>query len=61
MSVRLYLGDAVLVHTRKDRECIGVIKYIGGMHGQDMLSEYIGIELVEPIENGHNGTIDGYQ
>ena len=65
MSVRLCLGDAVLVHTIKDRDNIGIIKYIGGMHGgidgQDIISEYVGIELIEAIENGHNGTIDGYQ
>merc|ERR1712154_245398 len=26
-----------------------------------MGTEYVGIELAEPIENGHNGTIGGYQ
>lgn len=61
MSVRLNIGDAVLVNTRKDEKGIGVIKYIGGIHGGDMISEYVGLELVEPTQNGHNGTIDGFQ
>ena len=61
MSVRLMVGDAVLVNTTNDQECIGVIKYIGGIHGCDVLQEYVGIELVQPTERGHNGTIDGIQ
>eukprot|EP00484_Ammonia_sp_Unknown_P003384 CAMPEP_0197076116 /NCGR_PEP_ID=MMETSP1384-20130603/211946_1 /TAXON_ID=29189 /ORGANISM="Ammonia sp." /LENGTH=885 /DNA_ID=CAMNT_0042514965 /DNA_START=54 /DNA_END=2711 /DNA_ORIENTATION=+ len=61
MSVRLNVGDAVLVATRKNHDEIGVIKYIGAIHSCDMTTEYVGIELVKPIENGHNGTIDGCQ
>ena len=60
MSVRLSVGDAVLVKLGDDSQGIGCIKYIGGIHGCDMTTEYVGIELVEAINRGHNGTIDGY-
>lgn len=60
MAVRLCIGDAILLHIDHDRKAIGIIKYIGGVHNGDMMSEYLGVELMDPISNGHNGSIGGY-
>ena len=41
---------------------IGIIKYIGiidGIDSSSLMTEWIGIELVECIEGGHNGIING--
>ncbi len=35
------------------------IQYVGPMV-DDMLSEYVGIELIKPIEYGHDGTVNGF-
>ena len=41
---------------------IGIIKYIGSINGYDpSITDWIGIELIEPIANGHNGIINGIQ
>eukprot|EP01083_Nonionella_stella_P178357 629761_1 len=70
MSTRLSLGDSILVNTDKfdddtnanGREVIGLIRYIGFIHGQKhRMTQYVGVELIQPISNGHNGTIDNYQ
>eukprot|EP01084_Bolivina_argentea_P098157 176431_1 len=67
MSVRLGLGDCVLVRTDEFKQnetnsMMGLIKYIGYIHGQQYASrQYIGVELLEPIPNGHDGIINGYQ
>ena len=66
MSVRLNVGDVVLVYICNDdtsKQGIGLIKYIGSIRSAscDILKQYCGIELIEPIDNGHDGTIDGYQ
>ena len=47
----------VLVQTDRKRKGIALIKYIGLM--MDKLTQYVGLELVEAIPNGHNGTING--
>eukprot|EP01083_Nonionella_stella_P235994 829265_1 len=60
MSVRLNKGDAVLVQTSSTDEAIGLIKYVGPMVDHDMMSEYVGVQLLESITNGHNGTINGF-
>eukprot|EP01084_Bolivina_argentea_P271354 461698_1 len=59
MSIRLNIGDAVLVQMAKNDTVIGLIKYMGPMI-DDMMSEYVGIEFMEPIEYGHNGTVNGF-
>jgi len=59
MPVRLSIGDAVLVQIDKDQQLVGSIKYIGPLV-DNMMIEYVGIELVEPISNGHDGTINGF-
>lgn len=60
MARMLSVNDAVLVNLKSangaDNHRIATIKYIG-----TGLEDYIGIELVEPINNGHNGTINGKQ
>lgn len=65
MSVRLSIGDVVLLYTSEfgGKQGIGLIKYIGSIRSPscDILKEYVGIELIEPIESGHSGSIDGYQ
>eukprot|EP01084_Bolivina_argentea_P047027 86636_1 len=61
MSVRLSVGDVVLVKPFKDRTYIGLIKYVGPMINHDIMAEYVGIELLESIPTGHNGTIGGFQ
>eukprot|EP01084_Bolivina_argentea_P141437 248522_1 len=58
MSDVLDKGDVVLVKPSQDNECIGLVKYIGPLIDHDMMSQYIGMELLQPIPNGHNGTID---
>eukprot|EP01083_Nonionella_stella_P031754 86926_1 len=66
MPVRLSIGDAVLVYLSDDHEKtneniqIGVIKYIGFIHGFGM-NEFVGIDLVENTDSGHEGTINGVQ
>ena len=66
MPVQLFLGDAVLVYTKRDKnknnneQGIGLIRYIGYIEGCGM-TEQIGIELIEPIKSGHNGMINNYQ
>ena len=61
----LNTGDVVLVYVGQHggRESIGLIKYIGSIRSPscDILKEYCGIELIEPTESGHDGSIDGYQ
>lgn len=37
-------------------------KYIGFIHGQQFsMKQFVGVELLEPIRDGHDGTIGGYQ
>eukprot|EP01084_Bolivina_argentea_P119962 212671_1 len=70
MPVRLCIGDAVLVHmndsvsatqnVQEEDIQMGLIKYIGFIEGFSM-TEYVGLELVECISNGHNGIINGIQ
>eukprot|EP01084_Bolivina_argentea_P062934 115000_1 len=60
MSVRLNKGDAVLVKTNLTDEAIGLIRYVGPMVDHDMMSEYVGVQLLQSITNGHNGTINGF-
>eukprot|EP01084_Bolivina_argentea_P159978 278627_1 len=44
------------------KQGIGLIKYIGYIHGQKYaMKQYVGIELIEPINNGHDGNINGFQ
>ena len=76
MPVKLCVGDCVLVKTvfendeeeeeqivsLPSKQGIGLIKYIGFIHGQKYpMKQYVGIELLEPIAKGHDGTINGYQ
>eukprot|EP01083_Nonionella_stella_P095510 268168_1 len=62
MPVRLCVGDPILVYLSKEDKTqgIGLIKYIGFIEGYDM-TEYVGIELLEQLENGHDGVINGFQ
>jgi len=54
-----HLGDVILFQT--DSQYVGVIKYIGLIHGMEAMTEYIGVELIESIgKEGHNGTINNY-
>jgi len=39
---------------------IGVVKYIGFIHGFDM-TQFIGVELIESVPFGHSGIINDYQ
>eukprot|EP01083_Nonionella_stella_P049653 132243_1 len=57
MSVSLSVGDVVYI---KPSQTIGLVKYIGPMVDTDVMSDYLGIELLESVPNGHNGTIDGF-
>ena len=58
MSQRLRIDDVVLVRMSKTNQAIGLIKYIGPM--VDMMSEYAGIELLESITDGHDGTVNSF-
>eukprot|EP01084_Bolivina_argentea_P021180 39332_1 len=63
MSVqRLKVDDVVLFHQNNDKslQTLGSVRYIGLIYGYDVMTQYVGIELLEPISNGHNGTINGY-
>eukprot|EP01083_Nonionella_stella_P143071 443839_1 len=57
MAVSLSVGDVVYI---KPSQTIGLVKYIGPMVDTDVMSDYVGIELLESVSNGHNGTIDGF-
>eukprot|EP01083_Nonionella_stella_P270552 916311_1 len=57
MAVSLSVGDVVYI---KPSQTIGLVKYIGPMGNSDIMSDYVGIELLESVSNGHNGTIDGF-
>eukprot|EP01084_Bolivina_argentea_P211438 359683_1 len=62
MSVHLSVGDCVLVTTEIGCDIFGLIKYIGYIHNKmNINTECIGLELIEPIPNGHDGTINGYK
>eukprot|EP01083_Nonionella_stella_P020425 56633_1 len=65
MPVRLSLGDVVLLYPSSygDKQSMGLIKYIGSIRSSscDITKQYVGIELTEPVENGHDGHIEGYQ
>eukprot|EP01083_Nonionella_stella_P301916 1038481_1 len=51
-------GDAVLVSVNEERtQRIGVIRFIGRLNGES--ARCVGVNLLESIEDGHNGTIDG--
>eukprot|EP01084_Bolivina_argentea_P134955 237892_1 len=58
----LHVGDAVLVHINDESRSqrIGVLEYIGYIDSHKR-SKFVGINLVESVENGHNGTINGLQ
>ena len=62
MATRLQVNDPVVVYL--DLNCtikgIGFVRYIGFIKKYGM-KQHIGIELIEPIQEGHNGTIDGTQ
>eukprot|EP01083_Nonionella_stella_P143808 447685_1 len=60
MSVSLSIGDVVFIKPTEGIETIGLIKYIGPMVDHDVMSEYVGMELVESVPFGHNGSIDGF-
>eukprot|EP00485_Elphidium_margaritaceum_P001752 CAMPEP_0202693976 /NCGR_PEP_ID=MMETSP1385-20130828/7961_1 /ASSEMBLY_ACC=CAM_ASM_000861 /TAXON_ID=933848 /ORGANISM="Elphidium margaritaceum" /LENGTH=914 /DNA_ID=CAMNT_0049349743 /DNA_START=22 /DNA_END=2766 /DNA_ORIENTATION=+ len=62
MPVRLCVGDPVLVFLNKQEKVhgIGLIKYIGFIQGHAM-TEYVGVELLEKCDNGHDGIINGFQ
>lgn len=60
MPVRLLVNDVVLVTTAEKIQAIGVILYIGYIYGHDM-TEFVGIETLEPVPGGHNGTVDNYE
>ena len=65
MPVRLCIGDAVLVFSSADypdnkNQAIGLIRHIGLIKGYGM-TEYVGIELIEPVSHGHNGTINDWK
>ena len=48
------IGDVVLL-----QKTIACVMYIGPVHWNDNINElYVGLELPEPIPNGHNGTYD---
>eukprot|EP01083_Nonionella_stella_P143072 443842_1 len=57
MAVSLSVGDVVYI---KPSQTIGLVKYIGPMVDTDVMSDYVGIELLESVPTGHNGTIDGF-
>eukprot|EP01084_Bolivina_argentea_P134954 237891_1 len=58
----LHVGDAVvvLINDESRSQRIGVLEYIGYIDSHKR-SKFVGINLVESVENGHNGTIDGMQ
>ena len=62
MTTRIQVGDVVVAYA--DLNCtikgIGFVRYIGLIERYGM-KQYVGIELIEPIDNGNNGTIDGIQ
>ena len=48
------IGDVVLL-----QKTIACVMYLGPVHWNDNMNElYVGLELPEPIPNGHNGTYD---
>lgn len=48
------IGDVVLL-----QKTIACVMYIGPVHWNDDINQlYVGLELPEPIPNGHNGTYD---
>eukprot|EP01083_Nonionella_stella_P259509 885992_1 len=62
MSIRVGVGDAVLVQVndKSHSQRIGLVEYIGYLSGQKK-RKYVGINLVDKIENGHDGSIHGVQ
>eukprot|EP01084_Bolivina_argentea_P056124 102754_1 len=62
MAERLVIGEPITAYT--DLNCtvkaMGFIRYIGLIE-QCGMKQHVGIELIQPIENGHNGTIHGVQ
>ena len=57
MSVRPHIADVVLVCTSLNGtdQGLGLVRYIGPVRNSS--AEYIGVELLEPIEHGHDGMI----
>eukprot|EP01084_Bolivina_argentea_P004927 9328_1 len=63
MSVeRLKVDDVLLFHQDNEpsSKILGLVRYIGSIYGTDLMKQFVGIELLQPIRNGHNGTINGY-
>ena len=63
MAVRkIEFGDPIIAYL--DINCsvkgIGFVRYIGPLEQYGM-RQYVGIDLIEPISFGHNGTILGVQ
>ncbi|ETO23332.1 hypothetical protein RFI_13850 [Reticulomyxa filosa] len=58
MSVCLTQGDVVVAHLPTNITAIGLIRFIGIISGGG-LTPYVGLETVEPIDHGHDGTING--
>ena len=64
MPVKLTVGDAVLVQyggiDNEPQQGIGLIRFMGFIQGLGT-KQYLGIELVDEIPQGHNGCISGYK
>merc|ERR1719361_1299355 len=56
MSDLLSIGDAVLVTIKDQQNRIASVRYIGVT---DTNEKYIGLNLIEEITNGHDGTVNG--
>eukprot|EP01083_Nonionella_stella_P033358 91311_1 len=62
MSIRVGVRDAALVQVNDESHSqrVGLVQYIGYIDGQKK-RKYIGINLVDKIESGHDGHIHGVQ
>merc|ERR1719410_185363 len=58
MMSSLKIGDACVVLINDSHQRIGLIKHIG-IVDKIKAQQYIGMELIEPIPNGHDGKING--
>ncbi|ETO26235.1 hypothetical protein RFI_10903 [Reticulomyxa filosa] len=59
MSAHLAQGDIVMIYLAKNATAIGLIRFIGTVFNAGT-KPYVGMEMVEPIEQGHDGTINGF-
>ena len=59
---KLEIGDAILAYVdmKRTTKNMGFVRYIGSIDEFGM-RQYVGIELIEPMPFGHNGTINGIQ